>query len=125
MSDRETECPFCNVRAPALENDLAFVIFDRYPVSPGHALILPKRHVESFFQTTSNECVAMLALLTETRRRTDEKFAPDGYNVGINVGEAAGQTVMHVHMHLIPRYLGDVENPRGGVRGVIPARQSY
>jgi diadenosine tetraphosphate (Ap4A) HIT family hydrolase len=125
MSDCETACPFCNVRTPVLENDLAFVIFDRYPVSPGHALILPKRHVESFFQTTSNECGAMLALLTETRLRTEAKLAPDGYNIGINVGKAAGQTVMHVHMHLIPRYLGDMENPRGGVRGVIPARQSY
>lgn len=125
MSDREAECPFCNVRAPILENEFAFVIFDRYPVSPGHALILPKRHIASFFQTTPYECVAMLGLLTQMRRRTDAKLAPDGYNVGVNAGEAAGQTVMHVHMHLIPRYFGDMENPRGGVRGVIPARQSY
>jgi diadenosine tetraphosphate (Ap4A) HIT family hydrolase len=125
MSERDAECPFCNVRAPLVENELAFVIFDRYPVSPGHVLILPKRHIASFFDTTPDECMAMLSLLSEMRRRTDTKLTPDGYNIGVNVGEAAGQTVGHVHMHLIPRYHGDMENPRGGVRGVIPAKQSY
>lgn len=125
MVERNAECPFCNIEAPILENDLAFVVFDRYPVNPGHVLILPKRHIESFFETTPYECIAMLSLLAEIRRRTRAELAPDGYNIGVNVGEAAGQTVMHVHMHLIPRFHGDVENPRGGVRGVIPTRQSY
>src|SRR5437016_11373164 len=123
MSDAEAECVFCNIRAPIASNELAFAIFDRYPVSPGHVLILPKRHVESFFDITSEEREAMLSLLDEMKRKTDETLAPDGYNVGVNVGVAAGQTVMHVHMHLIPRFTGDMENPGGGVGGVIPARQ--
>ena len=125
MSETDPECVFCNIRAPIAGNELAFAIFDRNPVSPGHVLILPRRHVESFFATTPQEREAMLLLLTEMKRHTDEKLAPDGYNVGVNVGVAAGQTVMHVHMHLIPRFSGDMENPRGGVRGVIPAKQDY
>ena len=125
MSNTDAACVFCNVRAPIAENELAFAIFDRYPVSPGHVLILPKRHVESFFDTTSDERAAMLSLLNEWKQHTDRKLAPDGYNVGVNIGVAAGQTVMHVHMHLIPRFTGDIQNPRGGVRGVIPAKQDY
>ncbi|HTS21254.1 MAG TPA: HIT family protein [Casimicrobiaceae bacterium] len=125
MNAPDTECPFCNVRAPILADELAFVIYDKYPVSPGHALIVPRRHIESFFDATPYEFIAMFALLNAMRRRTDAKLAPDGYNIGVNVGEAAGQTVHHLHMHLIPRFHGDMQNPRGGVRGVIPARQSY
>ena len=125
MADRDNECVFCNIRAPIAENDLAFAIFDRFPVNPGHVLILPKRHVDNFFATTPSERDAMLTLLMELKRRTDEKLAPDGYNVGVNIGIAAGQTVMHVHMHLIPRFGGDTPNPRGGVRGVIPTKQNY
>ena len=125
MRNSHPECPFCGVPASIAENDLALAIFDRYPVSRGHCLILPKRHVESFFDVTLDERDAMLSLLTAMKRKTDETISPDGYNVGVNVGVAAGQTVMHVHMHLIPRFTGDMENPRGGVRGVIPARQNY
>ena len=125
MNAPDTECPFCNVRAPILADELAFVIYDKYPVSPGHALIVPRRHIESFFDATPYEFIAMFALLNAMRRQTDAKLAPDGYNIGVNVGEAAGQTVHHLHMHLIPRFHGDMQNPRGGVRGVIPARQSY
>ena len=125
MAEADADCVFCNIRAPVASNELALVIFDRYPVNPGHVLILPKRHVSDFFATTSQERDAMLSLVAEMKRRTDEKLAPDGYNVGVNVGIAAGQTVMHVHLHLIPRFFGDTENPRGGVRGVIPAKQSY
>lgn len=125
MGAPASECPFCNVRAPILANELAFVIFDKYPVTPGHALIVPRRHVASYFETTSEERVAMLDLLLAAKERSDRQLAPDGYNIGVNVGEAAGQTVGHVHMHLIPRFHGDVANPRGGVRGVIAARQSY
>ena len=113
------------MRAPILQNELAFVIYDKYPVNPGHALILPKRHIASFFEANPDEVTAMLALLNEMRQRTDASLAPDGYNIGVNIGEAAGQTVKHVHVHLIPRFHGDMENPRGGVRGVIPAKQSY
>ena len=125
MNALDAECPFCNVRVPILGNALAFVIFDKYPVNPGHALIVPRRHVGSYFDTTPEERAAMLELLFAAKERTDRQLEPDGYNIGVNVGEAAGQTVGHVHMHLIPRFHGDVANPRGGVRGVIPARQSY
>jgi diadenosine tetraphosphate (Ap4A) HIT family hydrolase len=106
-------------------NDLAYVIRDSNPVNPGHLLIIPKRHVADFFLTTEAEKAAMLLLLDMAKRHLNDKHAPAGYNIGINVGEAAGQTISHVHLHLIPRYHGDTENPRGGVRGVIPSRQSY
>lgn len=125
MSSADPECVFCNIRAPIAKNELAFAIFDRHPVSPGHVLIVPKRHVENFFETTEDERTAMLALLAEMKRKSDANLAPDGYNIGVNVGEAAGQTLMHVHIHLIPRFSGDMANPRGGVRGVIPAKQNY
>jgi diadenosine tetraphosphate (Ap4A) HIT family hydrolase len=109
MSDHDAECPFCNVLAPILEDELAFAILDKYPVNPGHALIVPKRHIETFFDATPYEFIAMFSLLNQVRRRTDKALAPDGYNIGINVGEAAGQTVRHLHMHLIPRFRGDME----------------
>jgi diadenosine tetraphosphate (Ap4A) HIT family hydrolase len=108
-----------------LQNDLAYARFDRYPVTPGHLLLIPRRHVASYFDCTEEEMRALWALVEAGRRVLIARYAPDGFNVGINVGEAAGQTVMHVHVHLIPRYQGDVPNPRGGVRGVIPERQSY
>jgi len=118
-------CPFCSDEGAVLANGLAFALPDRYPVTPGHLLVIPYRHVADYFHTTLFERRAMLALLDLARRMLDERHAPQGYNIGVNVGEAAGQTVMHVHLHLIPRYAGDVANPRGGVRGVIPAKQSY
>ena len=93
---------------------------DNHPVSPGHTLIIPKRHVASFFETTEEERQAMLRLLDEAKVILDRKHRPDGYNIGINGGEAAGQTVMHLHIHLIPRYKGDRPDPRGGVRWVLP-----
>ena len=102
-----------------------FAMFDGFPVSKGHVLIIPKRHVADYFDLTDEEIMAMQHMMKEIKGRLDEEFSPDGYNVGINVNEAAGQTVFHVHMHLIPRYRGDVENPRGGVRGVIPHKQKY
>ena len=101
------------------------LFFDGFPVSPGHALIIPKRHVASFFDLTKEEQLDLLKLADEVKIIVEERYHPDGYNVGINVGEAAGQSVFHVHMHLIPRYHGDVSNPRGGVRGVIPTKQNY
>ena len=99
--------------------------YDGYPVSPGHALIIPKRHVASYFDLTNHEREAMNVMAQYVRQKIDSRFHPDGYNIGINVGKAAGQSVFHVHMHLIPRYKGDVENPKGGVRGVIPSKQKY
>jgi diadenosine tetraphosphate (Ap4A) HIT family hydrolase len=118
-------CPFCHPDGILLENDLAYVLLDRSPVNPGHSLIIPKRHISDFFLTTEAEKHALLSLLDKAKHYLDDKYSPAGFNVGINVGEAAGQTVPHVHLHLIPRYQGDVDHPRGGVRGVIPSRQSY
>jgi diadenosine tetraphosphate (Ap4A) HIT family hydrolase len=125
MNASEKNCPFCSVDSAFARNRLAIALEDRNPVNRGHSLIIPIRHVESFFDTTSGERAAILELSDEVRAILDRKYQPDGYNLGINVGAAAGQTVFHVHLHVIPRFLGDVANPRGGVRGVIPARQSY
>lgn len=118
-------CPFCHPDGILFENELAYAKQDKFPVSPGHLLIIPKRHVADFFLTSEAEKVALLSLLDVAKNYLDGKHTPAGYNVGINVGEVAGQTVPHVHLHLIPRYKGDMESPRGGVRGVIPSKQSY
>jgi diadenosine tetraphosphate (Ap4A) HIT family hydrolase len=104
---------------------LAVVVRDAYPVSPGHTLVIPVRHVRSFFELEESEQVAMLMLLNRASARFDGESTPQGYTIGINDGQAAGQTVAHVHMHLIPRYDGDVADPRGGVRWVIPDNANY
>jgi diadenosine tetraphosphate (Ap4A) HIT family hydrolase len=104
---------------------LAVALWDGFPVSPGHALVTSTRHVESWFELTGEERAAMLLLLDEVRVNVDTGFHPDGFTIGINDGAAAGQTIPHVHIHLIPRYDGDVADPRGGVRWVIPARADY
>jgi diadenosine tetraphosphate (Ap4A) HIT family hydrolase len=88
-------------------------------------LIIPRRHMEDLWSSTSKERQALGDLLEECKKHLDKMFAPAGYNIGINCGEAAGQTIFHLHIHLIPRYIGDIENPRGGVRGVIPSRRIY
>ena len=120
------ECPFCHPAGAVLENGLAVAVFDNSPVTPGHMLLIPRRHIADWFATTPEERRDLFALADEARERLLlRERAPDGFNLGVNVGEAAGQTVFHVHLHLIPRYKGDVANPRGGVRGVIPARQNY
>lgn len=106
-------------------NEHAVVIRDGYPVSVGHTLVIPRRHVGSFFELTVDEQGAMLRLLADARGRLQQQLAPASYNIGINDGPAAGQTVPHVHMHLIPRYEGDVQDPRGGVRWVIPGKARY
>lgn len=127
-SNSSSECPFCDScsdRRILAENDLAYALFDKFPVNAGHALIIPKRHVAHYFELSPDEKAACWQLLDEVKGLLDADFQPQGYNIGVNVGETAGQTVMHVHLHLIPRYQGDVENPRGGVRGVIPGRKEY
>lgn len=106
-------------------NRLAFAIGDGFPVSPGHTLIVPKRMVSTWFEATAAEKAAMVDLLEVVRRHLDDEHQPDGYNVGFNAGEAAGQTVRHLHLHVIPRYRGDVEDPRGGIRHVIPGKGNY
>jgi len=124
MSDPVARCPFCNPDGAVLHNALAHARFDRNPVTPGHLLIIPNRHVASYFDTDEAEKQALLSLLDEARALLARDYRPDGYNIGINIGAAAGQTIAHAHLHLIPRYLGDVAAPRGGVRGVIPTRQA-
>ena len=106
-------------------DDLVFVIRDAYPVSTGHTLIIPRRHIASLTEATEEEQVAVLRAVASARAALDTEHHPDGYNIGINDGEAAGQTVMHLHVHLIPRYRGDVADPRGGIRHCIPGKGYY
>jgi diadenosine tetraphosphate (Ap4A) HIT family hydrolase len=123
----ETNCAFCGLSGEQIlaENEWALWMLDGYPVSPGHSLIVTKRHVASFFETTPAERTAILSLLDEARQHLGRNHAPSGYNIGINDGAAAGQTVPHLHVHLIPRFSGDSEDPRGGVRWVIPEKADY
>lgn len=120
-------CLFCGEFPGQIlaEDPLAFAKEDVHPVSPGHTLIIPRRHVPSFFETTDEERLVMCRLLDQAKAILDAKYKPDGYNIGINGGKAAGQSVMHLHIHLIPRYVGDREDPRGGVRWVLPERAAY
>ena len=118
-------CLFCSPNQIIAENDLAYAIYDRYPVSPGHLLIITKRHIESLFDASEIERQALNKLIEECKDLLDAKYYPDGYNIGVNCGSAAGQTIFHVHIHLIPRYRGDMEDPSGGVRGVIPEKRTY
>ena len=119
-------CPFCNLeREKILETEMSYAIYDGFPVNEGHALIIPKRHTANYFDLSLEEQKDCIELLNRVKGILQEKYNPDGFNVGININEAAGQTVPHVHVHLIPRYEGDVEEPRGGVRGVVPGKRSY
>ena len=120
-------CIFCEIQQDrvVLERDLAYAIFDAFPVNPGHMLVIPKRHISGYFESTIEERVEMLNLIDEAKVIIDMQFHLDGYNIGINIGKVAGQTVMHLHIHIIPRYTGDVPNPKGGVRGVIQKKQGY
>lgn len=120
-------CPFCALLAERVlfRNDAAVVVRDAYPVTRGHTLVIPVRHVASFFDATPSEREAMLELLGTAKQQLQVEFDPAGYNVGINDGAAAGQTIGHLHMHLIPRYPGDRPDPRGGVRWVIPDKADY
>jgi len=108
-----------------VRDGFALAFRDAYPVSPGHTLVIPVRHVASFFDITSDERTAMFALLEAAKQQLHAEFSPAGYNIGINDGAAAGQTVGHLHIHLIPRYPGDQPDPRGGVRWVIPEKADY
>ena len=120
-------CPFCTLPATRIkaENEHAVLIRDAFPVSPGHSLVIPKRHVGSYFETTEAERTAMQALLVTAKLAVEAELAPHAYNIGVNDGPAAGQTVPHLHIHLIPRFVGDVPDPRGGVRWVIPDKADY
>lgn len=120
-------CPFCNVREEeiVLKNKLCFARYDKYPVNKGHLLIVSFRHFDNYFNATKDEKILILDLIDKSKEFLKVNYNPDGYNIGINCGETAGQTVMHFHCHVIPRYRGDIENPRGGVRGVIPHKMNY
>jgi diadenosine tetraphosphate (Ap4A) HIT family hydrolase len=120
-------CPFCAMAADRMleANGSAFVVLDAYPVSPGHSLVISRRHVTDIFDLTASEIGDVLQLVRSVRKRVDRTLQPAGYNVGVNVGRDAGQTVMHVHVQVIPRYRGDSDDPRGGVRGVIPGKAQY
>jgi superfamily II DNA or RNA helicase/diadenosine tetraphosphate (Ap4A) HIT family hydrolase len=124
---RDAACPFCTPAADRIfhAGRLTLGLWDAFPVSPGHALLLPKRHVASWFEATREEQTELLAALDLARREIEKDHRPDGINIGINIGPAAGQTVPHLHVHLIPRYAGDVPDPRGGVRYVIPSKANY
>ena len=121
------KCIFCDLPQNRIQHksSLWLVARDGFPVSSGHTLIIPKRHVKDFFEIDENEYNDLQSVINITKEQLDKDFNPDGYNIGINCGEAAGQTVFHLHIHLIPRYAGDMEDPKGGVRGVIPEKQKY
>ena len=122
------DCPFCAPdpsRELITESATVYAMLDKYPVSPGHALVIPKQHVSDYFDLPERTKAACWAVVDRAKMLLSQRFQPDGFNVGINIGEPAGQTIPHVHIHLIPRYYGDVQNPRGGVRGVIPDKADY
>lgn len=115
------ECELCTPQSVLSENALAYMRPDNHAQSRGHVLVIPKRHVSDFFDMTHDEQRAVLELLREAHRLANAEHSPDGFNIGVNVGKAGGQSRMHVHVHLIPRYLGDVPDPTGGVRCVLPS----
>ena len=124
-----TECPYCarikTGDGVVESNELAVALMDQYPVSPGHTLVVPRRHESDYFGLTEEEQTAMLRLLRSVEERLHTELNPAAFNIGVNTGPAAGQTIPHTHMHLIPRFTGDVPDPRGGVRWVIPAKANY
>lgn len=122
-----SDCPFCQVSPERMfhEGPLVLGLWDGFPVSPGHALLVPRRHVPAWFDATEEEQQELAAAIAAAREAILTRYRPDGFNVGMNLGAAAGQTVGHLHVHVIPRYAGDVEDPRGGVRWVVPERADY
>ena len=120
-----SESPFLDNRERIFENSVGFVIFDKFPVSKGHCLIVPYRIYSDYFDSTEEEIIGLNNLLFKTKKYLDEKFNPSGFNIGINCGKVSGQTVDHLHIHIIPRYPKDVDDPTGGIRCVIPNKQKY
>ena len=119
-------CAFCTLdRTILAQSDLSYSILDRFPVSDGHALVIPKRHVATIWEMTNHEYADAFDLVRHVKDLLQEKFDPQGFNIGVNCGETAGQTVFHAHIHIIPRYTGDVPTPRGGVRNIIPGKGNY
>ena len=128
MKDPNNPCLFCSIRKNelAFENELAYVSYDTYPVSLHHCLIIPKRHIKDYFELTDSEITACNQLIKKIKKQIEIKDPTvKGFNIGTNSGVVAGQSIMHCHIHLIPRRKGDVNNPQGGVRSVIPLKQHY
>ena len=128
MRDPNNPCLFCNINSKDLifDNEFAFASFDSYPVSKYHYLIVPKRHILHYFELTNHELLACNDLIKKIKKKIQsEDKTVDAFNISTNSGVAAGQSIMHCHIHLIPRRKGDVDNPQGGVRGVIPSKQHY
>lgn len=121
------DCPFCNLgrRQIRLETDIALAFLDAFPVTEGHTLVVPKRHVSSLFDLPEEEQAAIWRAVAHVREALASEFRPDSFNIGLNDGTSAGQTVMHAHVHVIPRRKGDVADPRGGVRWVMPDKAAY
>ncbi len=123
-----SDCIFCNkdkLNPVLAENEQVFAIKDEYPVSEGHTLIITQKHTQNYFQLSPEEKKALWDMADQLKDQLQEQYQPDGFNLGINIGRAAGQTIDHVHLHLIPRYEGDTEDPTGGVRKVIPEKGNY
>jgi diadenosine tetraphosphate (Ap4A) HIT family hydrolase len=122
-------CPFCeiakNKEAQLVSSKAAFAFYDKYPVSLGHVLVVPQTHIGDLYDLKPTQLTSVWELVNETQKLLAERHSPDGFNIGVNTTEAAGQTVGHAHIHLIPRYLGDVKDPRGGIRWVLPATAKY
>lgn len=123
----ENHCPFCNVSLERIifEDQKLYALWDDYPVSPGHALIVPRKHITDWFHATDEIRHLLITAIKDVKLEIEKDHQPDGYNIGFNVGPAAGQTVDHLHIHVIPRYLGDVNDPGGGIRHVIPGKANY
>ena len=118
------DSPFLE-KTKLLKNEFGFGVYDGFPVSRGHCLVVPHRVYSNYFDSTEDEIIGLQKLVVQTKEFLDQEYQPDGYNVGINCGEVSGQTIPHVHIHVIPRYRGDMDNPKGGVRGVISSKQKY
>lgn len=127
----KAHCVFCEIQKNEFalriiaQNKFAIAMSDGFPLTNGHTLLIPKRHIQSFFEITETERSAIFTLLDIAKKKLDQEYSPDAYNIGINDGEYAGQTVQHLHIHLIPRYKGDAEDPRGGIRWIMPDKADY
>ena len=128
MKDPNNPCLFCNIEKSgcAHENELAYASYDSYPVTEHHCLIIPKRHIKDYFDLSNDELLACNELIQTVKKEIIEKDSSvKGFNLGTNIGKVSGQSILHCHLHLIPRREGDVNNPQGGVRSVIPNKQHY
>ncbi len=127
LVDKNKSCPFCRLDGERIffDSELVIGIWDTYPLNPGHALLIPRRHIRRWFDASAEEQIALTSAIEQARVAIEEQYSPQGFNIGFNDQKAAGQRVSHLHLHVIPRYEGDVPDPRGGIRTIIPARAAY